>query len=287
MKIAVFGPNRRVGVVDEASVVDVNGAYAKYLTEPSDSVRPAARRGGRRCPPSSMPSSSRGTTHSTVPARHWTILSAGTATRPWCRRRTARASPWTKSTLHAPIEGQSRIFAALANFADHMQSARRQHREASERQGNPRPAALGRSEVLHEGPAMSSPPTVTRCATRRAPSCSTTRRRSAVVIGKRGRDIAADDFGSYIWGYTLVNDWSIRDNVSIRPGLQYSKNFDTSAAVGPWIVVDESLDPQNIPVECTRQRRGPPEREHPVDDPQLRLARGVPVQATPRCSPGT
>ena len=43
MKIAVFGPNRRVGVVVGDDVVDVNGAYAKYLTERTDSVRPAAR----------------------------------------------------------------------------------------------------------------------------------------------------------------------------------------------------------------------------------------------------
>ena len=70
----------------------------------------------------------------------------------------------------------------------------------------------------------------------------------AVVIGKQVRDVAAGDFTPVIYGYTLANDWSIRSNVSFGPDFQYSKNFDTGTGLGPWIVVDESIDPLDIPV---------------------------------------
>src|SRR5688572_4980261 len=39
MKIAVFGPARRVGVAHEGSIIDANGAYAKLLAETTDTVR--------------------------------------------------------------------------------------------------------------------------------------------------------------------------------------------------------------------------------------------------------
>ena len=33
----------------------------------------------------------------------------------------------------------------------------------------------------------------------------------AAVIGREGRDIAADDAPGYIAGYMVMNDWSARD----------------------------------------------------------------------------
>lgn len=72
-----------------------------------------------------------------------------------------------------------------------------------------------------------------------------------IVLGKRGTDIKADRIGEYVWGVTLGNDWSIRDNEKgpIRPvSFNLPKNFDLSASLGPCIVVGE-LDPQNVDVE--------------------------------------
>ncbi len=34
---------------------------------------------------------------------------------------------------------------------------------------------------------------------------------AAIVIGKRGKNIKASEIKDYIWGVTLVNDFSIRD----------------------------------------------------------------------------
>jgi 2-keto-4-pentenoate hydratase/2-oxohepta-3-ene-1,7-dioic acid hydratase in catechol pathway len=70
----------------------------------------------------------------------------------------------------------------------------------------------------------------------------------AVVFGKRGKDIKADRVDDYIWGFTLGNDWSDRDDATPARPLSYNlhKNFDGSLSLGPCIVVGEGLDPGNI-----------------------------------------
>jgi 2-keto-4-pentenoate hydratase/2-oxohepta-3-ene-1,7-dioic acid hydratase in catechol pathway len=71
----------------------------------------------------------------------------------------------------------------------------------------------------------------------------------AVVLGKRGKDIKADEIDAYVWGFTLVNDWTIRDQAQQR-ALQYNimKNFDGACTMGPCIVVGEH-DFRNVDVQ--------------------------------------
>ena len=38
MKIVVYGPNKRTGVLRGDDIVDISGAYAKYLREKVDNV---------------------------------------------------------------------------------------------------------------------------------------------------------------------------------------------------------------------------------------------------------
>jgi acylpyruvate hydrolase len=73
---------------------------------------------------------------------------------------------------------------------------------------------------------------------------------AAVIIGKRGKDIPAGRIDEYVWGITLLNDWSIRD-LPFKPfPMSYNqpKNFDGSTSMGPCIVVGE-LKPQDVPVK--------------------------------------
>jgi 2-keto-4-pentenoate hydratase/2-oxohepta-3-ene-1,7-dioic acid hydratase in catechol pathway len=64
------------------------------------------------------------------------------------------------------------------------------------------------------------------------------------VIGKRGRNIAAEDAGPYIVGYTIYNDWSARDfqqremSINLGPGL--CKDFASS--IGPCIATPDEFD---------------------------------------------
>ncbi|WP_353233413.1 fumarylacetoacetate hydrolase family protein [Diaphorobacter ruginosibacter] len=72
----------------------------------------------------------------------------------------------------------------------------------------------------------------------------------AVVIGKPGHRIAAQDAFEHIAGYTILNDGSVRDwqfhTRQITPG----KNFYRSGSIGPWIVTaDEVGDPYRLRIE--------------------------------------
>jgi 2-keto-4-pentenoate hydratase/2-oxohepta-3-ene-1,7-dioic acid hydratase in catechol pathway len=72
----------------------------------------------------------------------------------------------------------------------------------------------------------------------------------AVVLGRRGTDISASQVRDYVWGVTLLNDWSIRNDMGPARPLSFNlaKNFDTSVSIGPCIVVDE-IEPQSVLVE--------------------------------------
>ena len=78
----------------------------------------------------------------------------------------------------------------------------------------------------------------------------------AIVIGKGGTDIAPDDARAHIFGYTIMNDFSARDQQrrEMEGGLgpTKGKSFDTGNAIGPWIVTsDEIPDPYKLTV-CVR-----------------------------------
>lgn len=70
----------------------------------------------------------------------------------------------------------------------------------------------------------------------------------AVVIGKPGRWIAAEDVQAHIFGYTIANDVTARDLQ--RSDLQWTraKGFDTFCPLGPWI--ETELDPADTLITC-------------------------------------
>ena len=64
----------------------------------------------------------------------------------------------------------------------------------------------------------------------------------AVVIGKVARDVAAEDVGGIILGYTAANDITARD-VQRREGkFTRAKGYDSFCPLGP--AIDTELDPQ-------------------------------------------
>ncbi|MEM3055719.1 MAG: fumarylacetoacetate hydrolase family protein, partial [Candidatus Bathyarchaeia archaeon] len=63
---------------------------------------------------------------------------------------------------------------------------------------------------------------------------------------RRGKDISEKDAMSHVFGYTIVNDLSLRDQPDDR-GFFLAKNFDTSTPMGPCIVTaDEIGDPHGL-----------------------------------------
>lgn len=68
----------------------------------------------------------------------------------------------------------------------------------------------------------------------------------AIVIGKDGKDIPAEEAEDYIFGYTIGNDISARDIQTKHIQWFKGKSLDTFTPMGPWIVDKSEI---RFPVE--------------------------------------
>lgn len=73
----------------------------------------------------------------------------------------------------------------------------------------------------------------------------------AVVLGKRGRNVKAEDADQYIAGYMIMNDMSARtlqmEEMLLNLGPAKGKDFST--VIGPWLVTPDELEPYKIPAK--------------------------------------
>jgi len=75
----------------------------------------------------------------------------------------------------------------------------------------------------------------------------------AVVIGKTARNVKKANAYDFIAGYTVANDYAIRDYLEnwYRPNLRV-KNRDTCTLIGPWLVDAADIsDPMNLALQTT------------------------------------
>jgi acylpyruvate hydrolase len=90
----------------------------------------------------------------------------------------------------------------------------------------------------------------------------------AVVLARQCKDVAAAEAATLFWGFLLLNDVSARRAVPVadNPTSRFArdKNFDTSKCVGPYVVVDELADSQDIRWE-TRVNGDVRQRGHTAD----------------------
>ena len=73
----------------------------------------------------------------------------------------------------------------------------------------------------------------------------------AVVIGKRCKNVSADQALNYVLGYTCANDVSARDWQKFHGGGQWTKgkSFDTFCPLGPILVTADRIpNPQILPL---------------------------------------
>jgi len=230
VRIVTFGPRRRVGVWVDEFVVDVNAAAELLLREDRDvdAAAHAAR---------------------WAPAALADFIEAGEAAIAFADRAADRARDGgiveavhrvPEAGLRAPWPGR-RIACAGGNFADHllgMLAGSPEHGDATLDSVTRTAREQGQwgfwkvpSEVAGPGDAIESP---RRCR------YFDYEGEVAIVIGRRGRDIAASDLREFVWGISLVNDWSIRDrSAGPRRPMSYNlgKNFDGCVSMGPCIVV--------------------------------------------------
>jgi 2-keto-4-pentenoate hydratase/2-oxohepta-3-ene-1,7-dioic acid hydratase in catechol pathway len=72
-----------------------------------------------------------------------------------------------------------------------------------------------------------------------------------VYIGRTAINVSRENAASYIFGYSIFNDFSARDfQVAEMGGMTgpcKSKDFATGNSIGPWIVTpDEIVDPYSL-----------------------------------------
>ena len=144
--------------------------------------------------------------------------------------------------LSAPIPyPRKNIMCVGMNYSEHIQEAAR---------------ARGRSGQLPEHPVFfTKPPTSVNRPDGQIvidPAVSTEidwEVELAVIIGRMGKNIRAEDASSYVFGYTVLNDVTARDLQTRHKQFFKGKSLDGTCPMGPCIVTaDEIADPHALSV---------------------------------------
>jgi 2-keto-4-pentenoate hydratase/2-oxohepta-3-ene-1,7-dioic acid hydratase in catechol pathway len=247
MKIVVFGPARRTGALRDGMVVDLCGAYAKYVFEKKGEVHPVQL--AEALVPSDLARFIEGGARALEQAEAALDYLFGEAADRRDRRGMTLVHQSGEVQLRAPWPARSRIACAGGNFADHAAAmAEKMQRKpyTGDARAQIRNAGIWGFWKVHRevaGPdgAVIYPQKANRLDYEGE---------LAIVLGKRGTDIQAKDVKDYVWGVALLGDWSIRNprEPAGPHNFAMGKNFDTSCSLGPCIVVGEA-DPFATDVE--------------------------------------
>ena len=73
----------------------------------------------------------------------------------------------------------------------------------------------------------------------------------ACIIGKKGKDLKAEEARPYIFGYTVFNDWTARaiQKVEMEIPLGPHKGKDFANAIGPCIVTADEMEQYRVPFD--------------------------------------
>jgi 2-keto-4-pentenoate hydratase/2-oxohepta-3-ene-1,7-dioic acid hydratase in catechol pathway len=249
MQLVVYGPERRLGALQNGQVIDLNHAYAKYLRETQDEPLPYEMAAA------------------IVPAELGQFIESGPRAIEGAQRAVeyllTRAGERTgvrgerlieergAVKLHAPYARRCRIMMAGGNYIIHSQGmgfrgAGGERPSLEDVYAESRRRGIWGFYCFPENAAGPDEDVIYPSRTDRLDYEGEV----AVVLGKRGKDIKPADAPAYYWGYMLQNDISARTSTVGRDNPQSSfargKNFDTSICGGPCIVVGEFPDAQNI-----------------------------------------
>jgi 2-keto-4-pentenoate hydratase/2-oxohepta-3-ene-1,7-dioic acid hydratase in catechol pathway len=248
MKIVVFGSQRRVGLWEGDTVVDVNNAVAAYLSVEMGAA--AAQTKAAYIAPADLPG----------------FIAAGKDALDLARKGAQHVRGSKDGSLVLPISlvrlrapwPRQRIFCAAVNYGQHVADGQTNYGNPMTRKDVEEMVRKGEPEGFTKTPVEAVDPEEDVVY----PSRSTQldyEGELAVVIGTRGKDIPLKEARKYIWGITLANDLSDRDGTQYTKysaSLNFLKNFDDCIPLGPCILVDDS-DPQNfnIVTEVNGQKR--------------------------------
>jgi 2-keto-4-pentenoate hydratase/2-oxohepta-3-ene-1,7-dioic acid hydratase in catechol pathway len=247
MRIVVFGPDRRVGALHGDNVIDLHAAYAKLAREVQDEPAPyAAAAASAPADPEQFITLGDRALEAATSALEYVTTRAGDHLGPRGER---VVMPVSDTKLHAPLAHRGvKICMAGANYWDHlfdMMRAQNPSITPEEVREQSRKRGIGGfwklSAFVVDPEAEITYPAKTRYLDYEG--------EITLVIGKAARDVIGDKLLDHVWGYTLQNDWSARDQVDASiGGLAWAsqKNWDGSSSIGPCISVGEIKDPQDV-----------------------------------------
>ncbi|MFI6377187.1 fumarylacetoacetate hydrolase family protein [Streptomyces sp. NPDC050546] len=115
----------------------------------------------------------------------------------------------------------------------------------------------------------------------------------AVIIGPGGRGIPREAAMDHVWGYTIINDVTARDQQHDHQQWLIGKSLDTFAPMGPYAVTaDEVGDPTRLEVSATvngELRQKAPVADLIFDIPELisTLSAGITLRSGDIIATGT
>jgi len=145
------------------------------------------------------------------------------------------AVPVEEARLLAPVPRPGKIVCVGLNYHDH---AEEQDEEVPER-----PLLFGKSDtsVTNPGDPIVNPTEIEELDYEVE---------LGVVIGRTAKDVDAADARDYVAGYTAINDVSARDAQFEDGQYLRGKSYDTFSPMGPTLVPDEHVDPNELDVAC-------------------------------------
>ncbi len=222
MKIVVYGADKRTGVLKDDQIIDIAGAIGKQ-----------------------------GGSNASALADMATLIEGGKAALDDVQKAVDNLGEAGDdiicaadgTTLHAPRVTSGRVACAGGNFAEHAISMAKRRVERGEDnpiKGDPtdyvkRRGFWGFWKVDRESAGHNANlPYPARA------SYLDYEGEVAVVLGKSGKNLKESDMEDFVWGVTLLGDWSIRMSPEGGPmKFAMQKNFDNSCSIGPCIVVGE------------------------------------------------
>jgi acylpyruvate hydrolase len=240
MKLVVYGSNKRLGAwLEDGSIIDLNHAYTALL-ESKGEPRACAKADAE------------------VPSCLLSFIEEGKAG----LKAATKAVSYAKKTkvaangnrlvykdrdikIHAPLPSHAtRIAMAGANFYDHSADVNKMFGRPSSIEEIKKQVKEGTYNAWgfwKQAHNVVDPDGFT-------PYPARTQRLDyevevGAIIGKKGKDIKEEDGEDYIYGFTIVNDLSIRDGgrTGGPDGFFFAKNFDCCAPMGPCIVTKDEI----------------------------------------------
>lgn len=181
------------------------------------------------------------------PADMIALINAGDSARNWLRDIAAKSResvPLDKVTLLAPIpRPRKNVFCVGWNYLEHFNESA--HKRPADFKLPDHPVFFTKAPTAVNGPNAAIP-----YQSDYAQSLDW-EVELGVIIGKAGKNISEADAMKHVFGYTVVNDVTVRDFQSQHGGQWFKgKSLDGTCPMGPSIATADEIDAGSLQVIC-------------------------------------